>query len=559
MGAGKIASPLIEPVFKAAARAGGEIVEEVAPEWVKPLTRTIFGTNPIPKGVGEVLNKTSKIQAETFTKGIEFDSGLREPLEQVYTLAGQGRSDAYELLTILGRDFKEEALNAKKLKQAQTQYANLQRQIDDARAGQTGDKMRKTSATIQNPEGPPTHRTGQALKPDDPEFERYVTEGHHAIILGEGQKIPLQHRSAELITPAQKSPIIEARERIMGIESGNAEANIADVLETMTKESRTARLLSIGEQTDGVIDSKTANDALGMTGYKPRMLDETGNVELDKLGLERVHFDRLRQQDPTLTTQRYMDTEKSPTTGRAYTEGSFPNIRVFLPGSKHTGKNKAKPFKTIEINNAKDHKNRWNLIFNALDEAGVDTRKARKNFNQKAQKIDRNLDIYGEDHQLTHRLIEGLKQKEGTAFYEIEQLGPEGVYNLPLEEAIKLDIRAVQEMETVLANVLQYRYGIVKELFYEINPHKGKNGFELLPADEKQFWFKKHVNTIAVRGNVSKAITLDNALKRPKTFDNHIADTFGWRPQSLFATIEEIEAIAKELAEKVPTTQPGVE
>ena len=224
-----VAGKFARPIVKAATKAGGEIIEEVAPEWVKPLTKTIFGTNPIPKGVGEVLNKTSKIQADTFTKGINFDSGLREPLEKLYTFAGEGRSDAYEMWTILGRDFKEEALNAKKLKQAQTQYANLQRQIDDARAGQTGDKMRKTSATIQNPDGPATHRTGQILKPVD-EGDRYITEGHHAIILGEGQKIPLQHQSAELITPDQKSPIIEARERVMGVQSGNAEANIADVL-----------------------------------------------------------------------------------------------------------------------------------------------------------------------------------------------------------------------------------------------------------------------------------------------------------------------------------------
>ena len=191
-----------------------------------------------------------------------------------------------------------------------------------------------------------------------------------------------------------------------------------------------------------------------------------------------------------------------------------------------------------------------------LDKAGIDTKKARQQFNIKAQKIDRNLDIYGEDHQLTHRLIEALKEQEGTAFHEIEQLGPQGVYNLPLEDAIKLDIRQVQEMETVLANVLEYRYGIVKDLFYEYNPTKGKNGFEKLSGDEKRVFFRKNVNTIAVRGKVSQVVTIDNALKPPKTFDNHIADTFGWRPQSLYATIEEIEAVAKELAEKVPTTQP---
>ena len=89
-----------------------------------------------------------------------------------------------------------------------------------------------------------------------------------------------------------------------------------------------------------------------------------------------------------------------------------------------------------------------------------------------------------------------------------------------------------------------------------ITPKLGEDGFESLNADGKHTFFRKNVNTIAVRGKVSKAITIKNSLKRPRTWDNHIADTFGWRPQSLFATVEEIETIAKELAEQTPTTQP---
>ena len=58
-------------------------------------------------------------------------------------------------------------------------------------------------------------------------------------------------------------------------------------------------------------------------------------------------------------------------------------------------------------------------------------------------------------------------------------------------------------------------------------------------------------------GNLEKAIPLEKALLKPKKWNNHIADTFGWRPQSLFATVEEIETIAKELAEQTPTTQPN--
>ena len=552
MGAkGRIGSALLEPVLEQGAKQ--------LSDYVVPFARKLFGQNTITKGAVDALNSTSKIDIDTFNKSLDFDAGVREPLEQIYTWAGQGRQDAYEMLTIMGRDFKGEQNALNQMKKAEFNYHKSQRKqvnieeqkIDDARSGVTGDKMRATSAYIQNPTGPATHRTGQALKPPDPDIERYLTEGHHAIILGEGQKVPLQHKSSELITPHQKSLIIEARERVMGVQSGNAEANIADVLEVMTKGSRDARLFAIGEQTDGIIDSVTANDALGMTGYKPRELSAA----------ESIQFEELRSAGQVNTVAEFMENFKSIETGAKFKEGSFPNIRVFLPGSQHTGKAKAKPIKVIEINNAKDHANRWNLIFDALDEADVDTKAARQKFSLKSQKIDSTLDIYGEDHQLTHRLIEALKQKEGTAFYEIEQLGPEGIYNLSLEDAIKLDIRQVQEMETVLANVLQYRYQVVKDLFYEYNPKLGEDGFESLNADGKHTFFRKNVNTIAVRGKVSKAITIKNSLKRPRTWDNHIADTFGWRPQSLFATVEEIEEVTKELAERVQSTQPipGVE
>ena len=46
-------------------------------------------------------------------------------------------------------------------------------------------------------------------------------------------------------------------------------------------------------------------------------------------------------------------------------------------------------------------------------------------------------------------------------------------------------------------------------------------------------------------------------MKPVKNWNNHIADTFGWSPQSLWTTIEEIEEIAKEISAKVQPTIPG--
>tara|TARA_Y100001963_G_scaffold64128_1_gene89411 strand:- start:52 stop:813 length:762 start_codon:yes stop_codon:yes gene_type:complete len=248
--------------------------------------------------------------------------------------------------------------------------------------------------------------------------------------------------------------------------------------------------------------------------------------------------------------------------GRKFTEGSFPDIRVYPPGAKHSGVDKVKaPLEVIKIDTAAKHKNRFNLIFDALDRHGIDTKEARKNFKLKDLEIDSSLDIYGADHPVVHSVINALKDRPGTALNQIKELGPDGLFNLSLDEAIKLDFRAMQEMETVLANVLQYRYSKVKELFVKQHPELGASFFEKLDASKKKEFFKANINTLAVMGNVEKAISLDKALSPIKGWNNHISDVFGWQPQSLWVTIEEIEEIAKELAEKVPTTQPipGVE
>ena len=88
------------------------------------------------------------------------------------------------------------------------------------------------------------------------------------------------------------------------------------------------------------------------------------------------------------------------------------------------------------------------------------------------------------------------------------------------------------------------------------NPEFPQVSFDKLPAEMKQRFFKQNVNTIAVKGNVMKDISIKKAMKSVKNWNNHIADTFGWSPQSLWITPKEIEEITKELMEKVQTTQP---
>ena len=86
---GKIGAALLEPVLEQGAK-------QLEP-WVAPFARKIFGENTITKGTAEVLNKTSRIDIDTFSKGLDFDSGLREPLERTYSWAGEGNVEGYEL------------------------------------------------------------------------------------------------------------------------------------------------------------------------------------------------------------------------------------------------------------------------------------------------------------------------------------------------------------------------------------------------------------------------------------------------------------------------------
>mgnify|MGYP003151933360 CR=1 FL=1 len=522
---------------------GRKIFGETIPETVQPMFK---------EGVGGI----SRVDADTFSKAIDFDPEVREPLDALFRNASEGSDEAYSLLEYAAKDFATEDQALRVKSKAEQNFAKQQRkvwnlkmkEIDQAADPKfTGDPGRRVKADVQSGfEGPKEYTSGTQYTREG----KMVTNRHHAIGLDDANKVVTQHQSYQGVTPDSPSPIIQARERILGVKSGNFEQNMVDILDSITGPSRQARIAGISQQTNGLLDSKTINDALGMTKYNPRELTD---VELGQ-------FETWRQQTGG-TVEDFMANVK-PDKGSKFTEGQFPDIRVYPPGAKHSGVNKVKaPLEVIKIDSAAKHKNRFNLIFDALDRNGYDTTAVRKDFSMKNLEIDSSLDIYGTDHPIVHKLINILKEQPGTALNKIEELGPDGVFNLPLEEAIKLDIRSVQEMETVLANVLQFRYTKVKELFGKLNPELGAEYFERINAAAKQAFFKKNIAAIAVLGNVEKAITPRKALKPIKGWNNHIADTFGWRPQSLWTSIEQIEEITKEINEKVPTTMPipGVE
>mgnify|MGYP003133359540 FL=1 len=472
-------------------------------EPLQALGRKIFG-EVIPDTVQPVLRELSPEDAFTFGKAIDFDPTVREGLDTLMHSAASGSDDAYMLMEYAARDFAQEDATYRGLNKAQLNLAKSQRKtfhtqqqmIDDAPT-LSGDKGRAAKAGMQTQfKGPKEYTSGS-------QYERQgqmITNRHHAIGLDDANDVVVNHQSYQGVTPNSPSPIIQARERLFGIKSGNYEQNMVDVLDSITRPSRSARLLAISEQTGGILDSKTLDDALGMTGsgkkkpYKPREL----NPE------ELARFETLRQEVPDITVEDFMTNMKT-SSGRKFTEGSFPDIRVYPPGAKHSGVDKVKaPLEVIKIDTAAKHKNRFNLIFDALDRHGIDTKEARKNFKLKDLEIDSSLDIYGADHPVVHSVINALKDRPGTALNQIKELGPDGLFNLSLDEAIKLDFRAMQEMETVLANVLQYRYSKVKELFVKQHPELGASFFEKLDASKKKEFFKANINTLAVMGNVEK-------------------------------------------------------
>ena len=523
-------------------RLGHKIFGKVIPEVAQPMFREAGGF--------------SKVDANIYSKAIDFDPEVRQPLEELIMSASKGDDNAYPILEAMARDFEIEDSAIRVRTKAEQNFAKQQRKtlniqsqmIDDAAnpkvTGSKGRKAKEFVATADKDTVVSHHQKAMTYQPESgKETDRFVTEGHHVNILDEYNKIPTQHSSYAGVTPDSPSPIVQVLERIWGTKAGNAEENVADVLATMTKPSRMARVAAITEQTKGVLHQSTLDDLLGKSKYKPR---EFSSEQL-------VGLNQFKKNNPGASTEDFI-ARWTQETGEKIPEGSFPDIRVYAPDAVSGGKKKVAPLEIIKVKDQATHNKRVELTFDSLEKHGVPgVDEARKAYSLKDAKIDSKLDIHGSDHEVTHDILRELKKIEGTAQFEIEQLGPDGIFNLSFDAAVKLQIRNVQEMETVLANVLQYRYKQVQKLFNKFN--KGKS-FEKLSAGEKQAFFKANVNQLAVMGNLEKAVTIDNALNPIKGWNNHISDVFGWKPQSLWMSIEQMEEIIKEVGEKVPATQP---
>ena len=287
----------------------------------------------------------------------------------------------------------------------------------------------------------------------------------------------------------------------------------------MTKRGRQARVLALSEQVGDAMHSKTIDDLLGTSDYRPPEIPQEG---LDELG-------QLREILPDLSVEQYMDTGRNPITGKAYPKGGVgTKIEIWDPKANISKNSPDKPLEVINLTE-KTYPQRVKLAFDALEKHGIPgAREARAKWDKKLAKIDPNEDILGMDHDHVHDILREVEKIKGTALHELSQMTDDEIFNLPMEKAFSLYIRQMQEAETVLANVLQYRYGMIEKIFKEMqtkNPEFPQVAFDELPAEMKQQFFRKNVNTIAVKGNVMKDISIKKAMKPVKNWNNHIADT----------------------------------
>ena len=550
-----------------------ELAEGVLTEWGRRLGHKIFGKE-IPQEVVPMFTKRgiSPVDAQTFGRAMEFDPEVREGLDGLFRSASSGNDDAYMLMEAAAKNFSEEDKIFRTLDRTQKNISKRQRKayhsgMDkiDATPTATGSAGRSATAyTSQIGETAPMS-TGigvqapvkQATPVDYSGSSQYsggqanpraagdtITEVHHGGPLDKLMRLVTQHQSYQGVTPNSPSPLIEMGDRLFGVKIGNSPQNTVDILGMLTNKGRQSKKLALHEQVGSVMHEKTIDDLLGSSDFNPR---EYRSSELGQ-------FEHLKSQGIVNTLDEFEkmvppDTGGKP--GKTWPKGSVTTkIDIWKPGANIRTDT---PLETIKLT-PETYPKRVELAFDALKRNGIEgVDEFRGKWDNKLAKVDPKDEILGYDHNYVHKLIDELEKVEGSALNTLNKMSDDEIFNLPIDEAFKLYIRQMQEAETILANVLQYRYQMIEELFKEMHPNGLKGlgeSFDDLGAAAKQSWFRQNVNTIAVKGDVAKAISLKKSMKPIDNWNNHIADTFGWSPQSLWTTIEEIEAIARELSSK---------
>jgi len=572
--------------FEAGARFVKEAISGPLPKHAMDLGRKVYGQDFNPsKNVG-YFSTVSEPAAATFGRAIDFDPSVREGLDTLIN-ATDVDDNAYMLLDYMESGWKQQDDTLKTLAKTKKNY-NLAKQqrknwntgMDklDAAPTASGAKGRADTAYASQlgRQAKPEQTFGlgmqAATKQADPVDYRAssihsgegqarrgaMTEVHHGGPLDKLMRLVYNHSSYQGVTPDTPSPLIEMGEKLFGVKIGNNPQNTVDILGWLTQRGRSNRVLALSEQVGDVMHTKTIDDLLGTSDFRP--------ADMPQEGLEQLRG--IRSSDPAfkdMSVSEYSEIAKNPVTGKAFKKGGVTTkIEIWDPKANISKNSKDTPLEVIKLTE-ETYPNRVQLAFDALERHKIKgAKEARVKWDKKLAKVDPRDDILGMDHDHVHDILEEVEKTKGTALYQLAQMSDDEIFNLSTDQAFKLYIGQMQEAETVLANVLQYRYKEVEKLFKELHPNGIKGlgeTFDKLGAPAKQRFFRQNVNTLAVRGNVMKDISVKKAMKPVKNWNNHVHDTFGWSPQSLWVTVQEIEELAKEFAQKIKTTQPipGVE
>ncbi len=160
-------------------------------EWGEALGTKIFGKN-IPTNVKPLLstgpNSISKMDALTFSKALDLDGEVQEPLSQLLRNAGDGDDDAFGLLATAARDFQVEDQGERVLNRAR-------KHISAPRNKNRLPTQIGRALITQNQTPPPSPKRAKSIPPNLPqdEIDAYVEMAEAALLSGKRNRVDVPY------------------------------------------------------------------------------------------------------------------------------------------------------------------------------------------------------------------------------------------------------------------------------------------------------------------------------------------------------------------------------
>ena len=168
-----------------------KIAKTVLSEWGETLGTKIFGKN-IPTNVRPLLSNgseaISKMDALTFSKAIDLDGEVQEPLSQLLRNAGDGDDDAFGLLANAARDFQVED-------QSQRVLNRTRKNISVARNKSRLPTKLGRSIITQNQTPAPSPKRAKSIPPNLPqeEIDAYIEMAEAALLSGKKNRVDVPY------------------------------------------------------------------------------------------------------------------------------------------------------------------------------------------------------------------------------------------------------------------------------------------------------------------------------------------------------------------------------